>query len=206
MRTVELWFAATMKSKSTFSLCPVALGDRTCPLVASCQTESVWQQRKSPNSLQKCQSGDAGWQRDSNVRGEGQKINQRTIDGSFQFQCNSKILVKPLPFFKKRILQSEGEPTGTTLEAWLSVPQRLLNRGASSLRVYPPAPGLAAHRRWQSTFDYCVGRFQASRIWLPLPQRFGCNYCCLYFFPDGGLTCRPVGVFDRSLSWGLIYV
>lgn len=142
-------------------------------------------------------------------RSKNKQMNQLQIE---QDQLNSsvtKIYLLNLClffFFFFYNLKVNWQELGATLEAWLIVLQQILNREASSLWVYLPAPGLAADHRWQSAFDYCTGCFQAFHIWLPLPQWFGCNYCCLCFFPDGVLTCWPVCVFDRSLSWGLIYV
>lgn len=142
MCKVESWFAATMKSKSTFFLCPVARRDQRCPLVASCHTESVWQQWKSPNSLQKCQSGDAGWQEDPNVRVEGQKRSKWTI---YRWKKILFFHVTERTWWNLCcVLQSKvnwPEP-GAALQAWLRYLQQILNRGASSLRISAhPWPG-----------------------------------------------------------------
>lgn len=89
-----------------------------------------------PNSLQKCQSGDAGWQEDSYVCVEGQKIIKWTIYRWKQFSFFVVWLKKPGKTFAVFYnLKVNWREPGAALQAWGRYLQQILNGGASTLRI-----------------------------------------------------------------------
>lgn len=144
---VESWFAATMKSKITFLL---SCGSQGLDMPTGGELShrlNVWQQWKSPNSLQKCQSGDAGWQEDSYVWVEGQKIIKWTI---YRWKNILFCRVTERTWWNLYcVLQSEGELAGTR-----SSPPGMRNvsagdpewRSVFTENIHPPLP-------WQQTAD-----------------------------------------------------